>query len=341
MRRLCPCVSVSLWLCALAWPAGAQTIETVGARAMGMGGAFVAVADDSTATWWNPAALAAGPFVDIAAGGSRTEFRQDGEPRGRTRPVAVSLSTPPFGVSYYRFRITNIQSSGPTVTPPAGREDRRVGVVQSLRLHDVGVTLLRTVFTGVHVGTTLKFLRGRVEHTTSDLGLTPEALLDLGDDASGGRSRGQFDADVGVLAVAGPWRVGGVVRNLRAAEFAGDAEGDGIRLPRQARIGVAFDGAARRDSTAAWTVSADVDVATYATGTGDRRVIAAGAERWLFGKRIGVRGGGRFNQVGHKERSATGGVSAAIRPGFFVEAHAVAGGPDEERGWGVAARFSF
>ena len=72
-----------------------------------------------------------------------------------------------------------------------------------------------------------------------------------------------------------------------------------------------------------------------------RRVIAAGAERWLFGKRIGVRGGGRFNQVGHKERSATGGVSAAIRPGMFVEAHAVAGGSDDERGWGVAARVSF
>jgi hypothetical protein len=304
----------------------AQTIETVGERAMGMGGAFVAVADDSSATWWNPAALAAGPFLDASIGVSRTEFRQDGERTGRTTPVAVSLSTPPFGVSYYRFRITNIQSSGPTVTPPGGREDGRVGVVQSLRLHDVGVTVLRTVFTGVHVGTTLKFLRGRVEHTTGDLGSTPE---------------GQFDADLGVLAVAGSWRAGAVIRNLRAAEFGADAGGDGIRLPRHARIGVAFDGGARRDANVAWTVSADVDVVRYATVTGDRRVIAAGAERWLFAKRIGVRGGGRFNQVGHRERSATGGVSAAIRPGMFVEAHAVAGGSDDERGWGVAARVSF
>ena len=192
-------------------------------------------------------------------------------------------------------------------------------------MDDVGVTLLHSVFTGVHVGTTLKFLRGRVEHTTSGFGSTPE---------------GQFDADLGVLAVAGPWRVGGVVRNLRAAEFDA-AGGEGVRLPRQARVGVAFDGGASRGSMAAWTVSADVDVATYAAGTGDRRVIAAGAERWLFGKRIGVRGGGRFNQVGHKERSATGGVSAAIRPGMFVEAHAVGGGSDDERGWGVAARVTF
>ena len=235
---------------------------------MGMGGAFVAVADDSTGTWWNPAALAAGPFWTRRWDGRAPNFVMTASRAGAPTPVAVSLSTPPFGVSYYRFRITNIQSSGPTVTPPAGREDGRVGVVQSLRLHDLGVTLLRTIFTGVHVGTTLKFLRGRVEHTTSDLGLMPEALLDLGDDASGGRSQGQFDADLGVLAVAGPWRVGGIVRNLRAAEFAGEAGGDGIRLPRQARIGVAFDGAARRGSGAAWTVSADVDVASLRDGHG-------------------------------------------------------------------------
>lgn len=292
---------------------------------MGMGGAFVAVADDSSATWWNPGALAAGPFLDVAAGWSRTEFRQDGELRGRATPVAVSLSTPPVGVSYYRFRITNIQPAGPTVTSPADREDGRVGVERSLRLHDFGVTLLSSIFPGVHVGTTLKFLRGDVEHTTGGIGSEPES---------------QFDADLGVLAVAGPWRIGGVIRNLRAAEFGG-TDGDGIRLPRQGRIGVAFDGAARRGSSAAWTLSADVDVATYAAGTGDRRVIAAGAERWLVGKRIGVRGGGRFNQVGHKERSATGGVSAAIRSGMFIEAHAVAGGSDDERGWGVGGRLSF
>ena len=38
-----------------------------------MGGAFVAVASDSSATWWNPAGIAAGPFVDIAWARSVTE----------------------------------------------------------------------------------------------------------------------------------------------------------------------------------------------------------------------------------------------------------------------------
>jgi hypothetical protein len=323
--------------------ASAQSIETVGERAQGMGGAFVAVADDSSATWWNPAALATGPFADLAVEWSRVQFRRDGDPAGRSRVAAVSLVTPPLGLSYYRLSITDIQPIGPTVTPSGGREDGRGGVVRSLRLHSVGVTLLTTVVPGVHVGTTLKFLRGRVEHTSSDLLLTPRALLDLGDEASGGRAQGQFDADVGLLAVAGPFRVGGVVRNVRAAEFADAARetGDGMKLPRQARVGVAFDAAQRRRAGASWVVSADVDVVRYATGTGDRRVMAAGAERWLFGERIGIRGGGRFNQVGNKERSATAGVSAAVRSGVLVEAHVVGGGSDDERGWGLAARVSF
>jgi len=66
MRRLSSCVSVLLCLLGPTL-ASAQIIETVGERALGMGGAFVAVADDSSGTWWNPAALATGPFVDLSA----------------------------------------------------------------------------------------------------------------------------------------------------------------------------------------------------------------------------------------------------------------------------------
>ena len=42
----------------------AQASESIGTRAAGMGGAFVAVASDSRATWWNPAGIAAGPLLD-------------------------------------------------------------------------------------------------------------------------------------------------------------------------------------------------------------------------------------------------------------------------------------
>src|SRR5262245_19879932 len=54
--------SVVLAVLAAGWPgfasrAAAQTAEVVGTRALGMGGAFVAVADDPTAVYWNPAGL--------------------------------------------------------------------------------------------------------------------------------------------------------------------------------------------------------------------------------------------------------------------------------------------
>ena len=48
---------------AIASPAGAQS--SLGVRANGMGGAFVGVADDATAVYWNPAGLATGAIASL------------------------------------------------------------------------------------------------------------------------------------------------------------------------------------------------------------------------------------------------------------------------------------
>jgi hypothetical protein len=80
---------------------------------------------------------------------------------------------------------------------------------------------------------------------------------------------------------------------------------------------------------------------SYETVGGRRGVFAFGAEQWLLTRRLALRGGVRVNRVGAKERSATAGVSVAIRAGMYLEGHYVGGGSPEERGWGVAARTSF
>src|SRR5688572_33179493 len=98
----------------------AQSIETVGSRALGMGGAFVAVASDSSATWWNPAGLAAGPFLDISVGGGFIQQDQS-LPAWQDRALWADLATPPFGVSLYRFRITDIQPLAPIEQSPDER----------------------------------------------------------------------------------------------------------------------------------------------------------------------------------------------------------------------------
>src|SRR6266852_4844837 len=90
----------------LAAPVRAQPNEAVGIRAQGMGGAFVAVADDATATWWNPAGLATGPYFSgiVERGYARS-------PNEETR-LGVAFAVPSLGLSYYRVRLTAGPPSG-------------------------------------------------------------------------------------------------------------------------------------------------------------------------------------------------------------------------------------
>jgi len=325
--------------------ANAQIIETAGSRALGMGGAFVAVASDSSATWWNPAGLAAGAFLDITlAARSRVEAAEQ-LPAWRDKTSGFALGTPALGLSYYRFRITDAQSLGPIAPPGAGREDERALVpVRSLAVSQMGITIVRTLASGVHVGTTLKRLRGIVRESREDSVASPSDLLATGEALEGGDVEARYDMDVGVIAVAGPLRLGGVIRNLREPEFdlpgsTSDAPLAPVRLPRQTRVGAAFDADAAGGIPL--TVAFDMDVRSYTTRSGERRMMAFGAEHWLLDRRIGVRAGGRVNTRGERERIATAGVTVAAGGGLYLDGHAVRGGSADERGWGVAARVSF
>jgi hypothetical protein len=112
----------------------------------------------------------------------------------------------------------------------------------------------------------------------------------------------------------------------------------GVRLPRQVRLGAAFD--PEPITGVPLTIALDADVRPYDTAAGPRRVVALGAERWVMARRLGIRAGGRVNTVGARGRSAAAGISAAIRAGLFVDGYAVRGS-DDEHGWGLAARVSF
>ena len=112
-------------------PASAQIYESVGIRAQGMAGAFVAVADDATATWWNPAGLAGGayfnsiieygtaqdPRVPTDAGGLAT-------PSWRTSTRGFAVAYPALGLSYYRLRVSEIRPLDPTAATSPGRQDQ-------------------------------------------------------------------------------------------------------------------------------------------------------------------------------------------------------------------------
>ena len=334
-RRFVPVFVFVLLIAGAASVCSAQIVESVGNRAQGMGGAFVAVASDSSATWWNPAGLATGPFADVAVARGVVDI-EDTVPARRDRVAWFAATAPMVGFSYYRLRITDIQRSGAKGQPVADREDTRAGVsVRSFSVNELGLTVVQSVLPGVHAGATLKYVRGTLRGGAGDAARPPSELLDRVEELGGGSAENRFDLDAGVIGVAGPIRVGAVMRNILALTF-----GDGaFTLPRQTRVGVALD--IEKAGGPPLTLAVDADARTYATASGDRRVIAAGAEQWLGMRRIGIRGGGRFNTVGARERVATAGASVLVRRGMYVEAQVARGGADAERGWGVGARVTF
>ena len=299
----------------MAAPALAQTIEEVGTRAQGMGGAFVAVANDSTATWWNPAGTAAGPFVDVTVGVGRPT---DGSSWG------LALTTPVIGASFYRLRSAGTQSPAPTAVPGGDRQEGRVELPQpSLGIAQFGATLTHSVLSRMHIGATIKAVRG-----------LPEAEI------MGESGQTHADVDLGGLGIVGPVRIGVVARNLASPVVIRTADRD-IRLDRQVRVGVAFDGALRPvDRTLPLVVSVDTDVMSYDTIRGPRRTFAAGVERWFGARRIGLRAGVRFNQVGEQERSVSIGASYRLVTGVLAEGFVTAGS-HPERAWGLSVHAFF
>jgi hypothetical protein len=334
-----PFLRAAVLIIITATDSSAQIVESVGNRALGMGGAFVGVAADSTATWWNPAGLATGPYSDISVGRSIADLDKTGTSSARRDRVSwIAATAPVVGFSYYRLRITDIRGFGPTGQPSVNRQDTRAGVsVRSLAARQFGLTVVQSVLPGVHAGATLKYVRGTVRDATNDGSRSDSDLLDAGEELEGGNARNQFDLDAGLMAVVGPVRVGAVMRNIRKADFGTDAMP--FALPRQTRIGAAID--AEQAGGPPFIFAFDADVRAYATGTGDRRAVAIGAEQWLWTKRIAVRGGARFNTVGARERAATAGASVAARNGLYLEGYIVRGGSEAERGWGLGARVSF
>ena len=81
MRRL---IIIAL-ICLVPRLAASDTSFTVfGARASGLGGAYTAVADDTTAFYWNPAGVARGPFLRLGFYGG-SGFQDWGEMVDRLR----------------------------------------------------------------------------------------------------------------------------------------------------------------------------------------------------------------------------------------------------------------
>jgi hypothetical protein len=298
------CVLASSLLIAAA--ARAQPPDSAGVRAQGMAGAFTAVADDATATWWNPAGLATGAYFNaIIEYGRLTD--SDGTRGG------VSVAFPALGLSYYRMTVSEMQPAGSTAGSAGGRQDPAALNVRSVDLSQFGATVGQSVGRYVVVASTLKLLRA------------------AGDTQAG--------LDLGSMAALGPLRLGVMLRNVTEPTFgAGDAA---VTLRRQVRGGAALSVRGRSSLFAGATLAVDADFRSVPSALGDERRVAVGAEVWLWKRAIGARAGISGSTVGDSRTATSGGISAMVRQGLFVEGQLTGGSDVTRRGWTTALRVTF
>lgn len=313
--------------------------QSLGTRASGMGQAFVAVADDASSVYWNPAGMATGAYisfvVDVGAGDADSGGSRGHEGASSHNAQLLAFTLPPLGLGYYRLSTV---VAGPDeaagMAGPSREEGRRN--LQGLTTSHLGVTLAQSLNQYLVVAGTVKLVRGEVTRGQVDLADASDAL-----DAADGlpsRSTSRGDVDAGVMLAVEQWRVGLVARNLTTPSFDAPDEGAPVELGREARVGAAWGSGWPGLSRV--VVSADADLTRQASWTGERRDIAAGVETWWLGQRLGVRGGVRGSTVGTARPVVATGISAALATGFYVEAH-LAGGDQDGRSWSVGARYTF
>jgi hypothetical protein len=290
--------------CLWTQPVFAQVYEAVGTRAQGMGGAFVAVADDATATWWNPAGLATGAFFNGIV------ERRSGQ-EGSDANWGASVALPSLGISYYRLSIPQSADSISTAPTSANRQDGRTGGVRPHPnvLNQFGVTLGQSLGDHFVVGSTISLV--------------------WADQARG-------DVDVGAMARFGPARLAIVLKHLGAPDLT--SSGKPFEPDRQVRAGVAFMSEGRAGLS--MTGAVDADLTKTSTVAGDERHLAGGVEVWIH-PRLGVRGGASVNTIGTVRPSFSAGGSVAFASGVYADGQITRGDDEMLRGWGLGLRVTF
>ena len=159
-----------------------------------MGGAFVAVADDASAAYWNPAGIATGATFDLQVSDRArlNDFRRGGPACPRRQLLQDSASRP-----------VSLQFQAHLTDKTGDRERCRC---VTLTTTNIGITVVQTIAPGLVIGTTARVVRGGIEAFDS---------------------RTTVDLDAGAMVSAWDMRFGLTARNLREPEFQADGEWSG------------------------------------------------------------------------------------------------------------------
>jgi len=311
-------------LLALPFQVRAQSLDALGTRAQGMGGAFVGVADDASAVYWNPAGLAGGAYFSLVIDGNTAEAIPDGLANASARSGwLLALATPALGLSYTRLQTTIVR---PAIGVP---ENSRV---ESLLTQHVGGTFVQSIIDQLAVGATVKLIRG-IAAAANVPGNDRELLLD--DIDLIGHGSNTADLDIGVMAVASFGRAGLTIRNVTEPSFE-TGGGEELSLQRQARAGGSIL------LLPNWKLAGDVDLLETDGPFGDFRELSLGTEAQVT-RRLTARAGTRFNTAG--DLGATPAVSVggsfAVMGSVQIDGQYTGGSDKALRGWGIAGRVVF
>lgn len=323
-----------------AQPLGAQSFDAVGTRAQGMAGAFVAVADDATATWWNPAGLANGAYLNAIVERSRSQDPEDPAPAGpgwRNGTFGVAIAYPALGLSYYKLRISQIAPAVPIVAPQPGREDEGAAAtaLRSISISTFGMTVGQSIGSHFVMASTVKLVRAGAVVSSEP---AQDGALDRADDLDVSRHTG-FDLDIGAMARFGVLRLGAAMQHVGEPGFGEGVER--LELIRQARAGIAMM-MGKAGIFDAVTLAFDSDLTTRTlTEIGDTRQLSGGAEIWMWRRRLAARGGLSTDTIADRPTMYSTGASVSLRTGFYVDGAWTIGADDRRTGWSITFRSSF
>jgi hypothetical protein len=322
-NRLLICFLLSL----PAMTAEAVEFAVVGPRAVGMGGAGVAVTTDSLATYWNPAGLAMTQTVDIRAQASaqgidRRDVRKTLDSIedldktnpaniGRGQELANRINQPGASLSaigsaglYFKghlgehafgFNVSDVATSGAFVT----RQVTVVGgppVTIDGQMTFRGLEARQAAFSYAYafadktfaVGITGKVIQGAAYSGTATINGND---IKLSDNFGKSKQSTDFGIDVGAIYRPSSWlRFGVIAKDINQPEF--DApDGTKFKLNPQIRGGIAIN------PYSSLTLTGDVDATSNKTLVPGQKsqVLSLGAEQTILSEFLSLRIGALKN----------------------------------------------
>ncbi len=313
----------------LMFPAQVCAVEfvTVGPRAMGMGGAGVAVTTDALATYWNPAGLAMTQTVDIRIVGGvqvidrlgiadaihdlekfntsdNSQTNQD-----KAQDIAKRINRPGATVSLngsaglyvkghlgehaFGFNVSDVATGGGFILNPVQVSGTNITGAMALRLLEARQAAFSYAYAfsdkTFSIGVTGKIIQGASYNGST--ALTGGTDVSVTDNFGKPTLSTAFGIDVGAIYRPSSWlRFGAVAKDINQPTFNASGGGE-LKLGPQVRGGMAIN------PYSSLTLTADVDATankTFVPGV-KSQVLSLGAEQTILSEFLSFRVGGFKN----------------------------------------------